>query len=150
VKAPSVFRRYLLFQVPGWIVAATLAAVSTHWPGLRWSTAVLLFAAWVAKDLALYRFVRHGYVPGDGEAHRSLLGARGVAEQPLAPTGWVRVRGELWRARLLPGATPVAKGSPVRVVAVDGMEIVVEERGQVTQYENPHRGSGLDPRSRIE
>lgn len=126
MKAPSVFRRYLLFQIPGWIVAAALAAASTGWPGLRWSTAALLFAAWVAKDLVLYRFVRHAYVPGDGEAHRSLLGARGFAEQTLAPTGWVRVRGELWRAHLPAGASPVAKGSAVRVVAVDGMEIVVE------------------------
>ena len=126
MSAPSVFRRYLLFQVPGWIVAAALSAVSTRWPGFSWGTAALLFAAWVAKDLVLYRFVRHGYVPGDGETHRSLVGARGVAEQPLAPTGWVRVRGELWRAHLPPGAPPVAKGARVRVVAVDGMEIVVE------------------------
>jgi membrane protein implicated in regulation of membrane protease activity len=150
VKAPSVFRRYLLFQIPGWIVAAALAAASTGWPGLRWSTAALLFAAWVAKDLVLYRFVRHGYVPGDGEANRALLGAKGLAEQSLAPTGWVRVRGELWRAHLLPGARPVARGAPVRVVALEGMEIVVEEWGQVAPHETPKTGSGLDPRRRVE
>lgn len=149
MRAPSVFRRYLLFQIPGWIVAAALAAASTGWPGLHWGAAALLFASWVAKDLLLYRFVRHGYVPGDGEAERSLLGARGIAEQPLAPTGWVRVRGELWRAHLLPGATPVAKGSPVRVVALEGMETAVEEWGKAAGPQNAKTHPDPERRSRV-
>lgn len=126
MTAPRVFRRYVLFQVPGWAVTAVLCGLATRWPGLSPVTAFLLFSAWVAKDMLLYPWLRHGYVPGPGDSHRSLVGATGVAEQPLAPTGWVRVRGELWRARVRPEGAPLAKGAGVRVVDVDGMEIVVE------------------------
>ena len=126
MSAPRVLRRYLLFQLPGWVVVATLCGLATRWPGLSTSTALLLFAAWVVKDLLLYPWLRHGYVPGSGDAQRTLVGATGVAEQALAPSGWVRVRGELWRAHLRSGVSILEKGAAVRVVDVDGMEIVVE------------------------
>jgi membrane-bound serine protease (ClpP class) len=126
VSAPRVFRRYLLFQLPGWVIVGTLCALAVRWPGISPATAVVLFAAWVAKDLLLYPWLRHGYVPGPADSHRSLVGATGVAEQALAPSGWVRVRGELWRARVRSGIAVLDKGAAVRVVEVDGMEIVVE------------------------
>jgi membrane protein implicated in regulation of membrane protease activity len=46
----------------------------------------------------------------------ALVGVEAVVD----PDGWVRVQGELWRAR---GAAP---GDRVRVVAVDGLTLVVE------------------------
>ena len=68
MSAPRVLRRYLLFQVPGWIIVAALCGLATRWPGLSPVTASVLFAAWVAKDLLLYPWLRHGYAPGGGEA----------------------------------------------------------------------------------
>lgn len=53
----------------------------------------------------------------------SLVGATGVAVDRLAPTGQVRVRGELWEARA-PGEVP--SGATVRVTAVDGLVLAVE------------------------
>ena len=54
----------------------------------------------------------------------TLLGARGVVVTPCAPIGQVRVAGELWRARCDDGAR---RGDSVRVIAVDGLTLVVEE-----------------------
>jgi membrane-bound serine protease (ClpP class) len=53
----------------------------------------------------------------------TLVGATGVVAEQLAPSGQIRVRGELWEARSsswLPG------GARVRVVAVDGLVLEVE------------------------
>ena len=53
----------------------------------------------------------------------NLLGATGEATERLAPSGNVRVLGELWQAR---SRSELPRGSRVRVVAVDGLTLEVE------------------------
>lgn len=53
---------------------------------------------------------------------QTLLGAEGVATTPVAPTGTVQVRSELWTAV---SDTPIPAGTPVRVVAVEGVRVRV-------------------------
>ena len=53
----------------------------------------------------------------------ALLGALGVAQQPIAPQGQILVHGELWLAE---SPSPVAAGEPVRVRAVEGLTLLVE------------------------
>ena len=53
----------------------------------------------------------------------NLVGAIGEATERLAPTGHVRVLGELWEAR---ATSELARGTPVRVVAVNGLKLDVE------------------------
>jgi len=50
------------------------------------------------------------------------VGAAAEVVEPCHPDGWVRVRGELWRARCDAGADV---GAPVRVRAVEGLILVV-------------------------
>ena len=52
-----------------------------------------------------------------------LIGETGVVKMPLAPTGRVQIRGELWFARC---RTPVGVDQKVRVTAVDGLTLEVE------------------------
>jgi membrane-bound serine protease (ClpP class) len=54
-----------------------------------------------------------------------LIGTAGQARDPLTPdtTGYVLVRGELWRAR---SRSPVAPGAPIRVLQVNGLTLDVE------------------------
>jgi membrane-bound serine protease (ClpP class) len=52
-----------------------------------------------------------------------LVGATGVAVEPLAPLGHVQVRGELWEAH---AAEDVPSGGRVRVIAVEGLLLEVE------------------------
>lgn len=54
----------------------------------------------------------------------ALVGSRGVATTRLAPSGSVRVRGELWAARV-EGVASVDPGVAVVVEAVDGLVLVV-------------------------
>ena len=53
----------------------------------------------------------------------NLVGATGEVSEGLAPSGQVRVRGELWEAR---SSSELPPGSRVRVVAVDGLVLEVE------------------------
>jgi membrane-bound serine protease (ClpP class) len=54
----------------------------------------------------------------------ALVGAGGVAQTLIAPKGIAYAGGEAWSAR---SAGPeIAAGSPVRVVGVDGLELIVE------------------------
>jgi membrane-bound serine protease (ClpP class) len=54
-----------------------------------------------------------------------LIGTAGQARDPLTPdtTGYVLVRGELWRAR---SRSPVPPGAPIRVLQVNGLTLDVE------------------------
>src|SRR6187401_3345178 len=68
-----------------------------------------------------------------------LVGAGGVAQTLIAPRGIAYAGGEAWSAR---SAGPeIAPGSPVRVVAVDGLELIVEpgaaEQGSSQSGETP-------------
>ena len=53
----------------------------------------------------------------------NLVGATGEAAERLAPTGHVRVLGELWEAR---SSSELPRGSRVRVVAVNDLTLEVE------------------------
>jgi membrane-bound serine protease (ClpP class) len=55
----------------------------------------------------------------------SLTNERGVADSDIAPQGRVRVRGELWNAV---SETPVRRGEPVDVVAVEDLVLRVRPR----------------------
>jgi membrane-bound serine protease (ClpP class) len=53
----------------------------------------------------------------------NLVGAAGEVTERLAPSGKIRVLGELWQAR---SSSELPPGSRVRVVAVDGLTLDVE------------------------
>jgi membrane-bound serine protease (ClpP class) len=56
-----------------------------------------------------------------------LIGATGEASERLAPSGHVRILGELWEAR---SSSELPAGARVRVVAVDGLTLEVEPVGE--------------------
>ena len=56
---------------------------------------------------------------------QALLGLTATAITPLAPTGQVEVRGEIWRATLPPETQAVPTGAHVIVRAIDGLTLTV-------------------------
>jgi membrane-bound serine protease (ClpP class) len=53
----------------------------------------------------------------------NLVGATGEVTEPLMPLGQIRVLGELWQAR---SSSELPRGTPVRVVALNGLIVEVE------------------------
>ena len=115
--------RYLFAQVPGWVIVAIGAVVASAYgadPRLAWTIA----AAWVVKDVVAYPFVRRAY-ERSRSATEALIGAVGVVRDTLAPSGWVTIRGEVWRAELAGGGGPIPAGRSVRVASVEGRTLRV-------------------------
>jgi len=120
-----VWLRYLLLQAPGWAAVALASEVLHRWIGVSRGLGAAVLGAWVLKDLLLFPWVRKAYEVGDSEAARRIVGARGTVARRLAPDGWIRVGGELWRATTQPGSVLEA-GTDVMIVDVDGLELRVE------------------------
>lgn len=119
--------RYLLLQLPGWVLVALLLlalAARTEVPDWAlWSAG----AFWLLKDLALFPLVWRAYAATGGWPF-SPVGHCGVALGELDPRGLVRVRGETWQA-LAASDTPIPSGAPVEVIGRDGLILLVQVRG---------------------
>lgn len=116
--------KYLLFQIPGWIIAAAVLIALVHWEFLTKGIAVLCFFGWLLKDLLLYPFFRRAYEPGVTGSAR-LVGSKGIAEGDLTPKGYIRVRGELWRAVASPADHVLRSGTEVEIIGAERMEVFV-------------------------
>lgn len=117
--------KYWLFQVPGWVLAAIVVTGLHYWIGTPAWVSLALFALWVLKDVLMYPLLRSAYETGAKTGVARLIGATGIAQEDLAPSGYVRVKGELWHAELKPENPSIPAGSPIRIVAAQGMTLVV-------------------------
>ena len=118
-------RRYLLFQIPGWILAILLLGAAQHWLGLPIPAAAALFLLFVAKDFLIYPYVRKAYEQDSRTGAELLIGCVGVTKQPLDPEGYVMVNGELWRAVADPPGEVIPKDRQVMIHAVSGLTVMV-------------------------
>ena len=62
----------------------------------------------------------------------AMIGSRGKAVSPLAPGGFVRVKGELWEAKSASGSIDI--GEEVTVVEQDALRLVVR-KGRIEDSE---------------
>jgi membrane-bound ClpP family serine protease len=122
----SVLFKYALFQLPEIAVLVVVLFVLENWGIIpKWSVYAII-AAWIAKDALLYPFVWKAYDFEGGEYANSMIGKIGYVKDGLAPSGMISVRGELWKARVAMGESTIEKGRYVRIVAIEGLTLVVE------------------------
>jgi membrane protein implicated in regulation of membrane protease activity len=121
----STWKRYVLFQVPGWIIAGVVATGLWHWGLFPAWLSLVCFSAWVVKDFMLFPLVRKAYETTAKTGADALVGSRGIAEGNLAPEGYVRIRGELWRAVSNSGEQIISSGTEVEILGAEGMKVFV-------------------------
>ncbi len=127
-----VVLRYALLQVPGVVLLILIFILVRRWidipPWLFW----VILALWVAKDVILFPFVWRAYDWGSSTDGNSMAGERGIAKDRLAPSGYVQVRGELWKAEVMEGDPPIERGEAVKVRGIRGLTLLVKPHDKET------------------
>jgi len=127
-----LYARYLLFQLPGMFFAGIVLVLLFERGHLTAPLAWGLFGLWVLKDALMFPVTKIAYeTPHRPHGPEALLGEVAIAQGPITSwgagdSGWILVRGELWRAHSREGTASVAQGDRVRVVEAREHVLVVE------------------------
>lgn len=120
-----VLVRYILLQVPGTALLVLVLIQFRNWFDLpAWSVWGLI-AISVAKDVILFPFVWRAYDWDRQKEVHSMVGRQGIVKDRLAPSGYIQIRGELWKAKVVEGSPPIEKGEVVRVEEMQGLTLLV-------------------------
>jgi membrane protein implicated in regulation of membrane protease activity len=124
--------RYTLLQIPALTLLIVLLFLVKRWVDLpQWFIwGIILF--WVAKDVILFPLTWRAYDQDRPRDAYSMVGSPGIAEERLAPSGYIRVHGELWQAEVMGDSPPVERGEIVRIQGIRGLTLLVEhdEKGR--------------------
>ena len=123
---PKVVLRYALIQLPGTVLLVLVILLINRW----WVTVPLwlglgIVVLAIVKDLVLFPLLWRSYAGGDPDDPSSMIDRRGIVIGRLDPEGYVRVRGELWRAETVDKDRPLEEGRRVAVVGVSGLKLYV-------------------------
>ena len=117
----QVLLRYSLLQLPGLALVILILVLLRYWLNIP-SWAVWTFISLcIIMDVIMFPFVWHAY---DKENPNSMSGSQGVATDRLSPSGYVRIKGELWRAEMTEGDSAIEKGDVVTVTGIRGLTII--------------------------
>jgi membrane protein implicated in regulation of membrane protease activity len=105
-----IVTRFALYQIPDMAILVLILVVIGAWVDLPSSLILGLVSLWVLKDVFVFPFVWRAYDQPRPEDPLPLIGAEGIAEERLAPSGYVRVHGELWHAEVKEKTNPVEPG----------------------------------------
>jgi membrane protein implicated in regulation of membrane protease activity len=117
--------KYIVAQVPGWILIALLLVMLRLWFGVSLWVLSVVMVAWLVKDAILFRYVKPAYETGNSETDGDITGGEGRARERLDPSGYIVIRGRLWRARVKKGAGPIEEGGRVRIEGRSGLTLIV-------------------------
>jgi membrane-bound ClpP family serine protease len=117
--------RYALLQLPGILALVVLLVLSQSIQAISSRIVLIILILWVAKDIALYPFVWKAYEPKHHNDPHPMVGLVAVTQERLDPSGYVQVRGELWRARLEDNSS-IGKNEYVKITDMQGLTLTVE------------------------
>lgn len=125
-RSARVIVRYGLFQLPGLFLLILFLVIANRIFDLPAWLTVSLVLVWVAKDAIMFPFTWRAYDQDRSNEIHSMIGSRGVARERLAPSGYVLIRGERWRAEVTGTRSPVEKGESIQVYEVRGLTLLVQ------------------------
>ena len=122
----KVILRYALIQLPGTVLLVlVILLINRWWVTVPFWLGLGIVGLAVVKDLVLFPLLWRSYAGGDTDDPSSMIGRRGIVIGRLDPEGYVRVRGELWRAETVENDRPLEEGRNVTVVGVSGLKLYV-------------------------
>jgi membrane-bound ClpP family serine protease len=130
----KTFAKYLLFEIPQWILLALILWVVVETTGIPVWAVQGFFVVWVLKDIAIFPLVRNAYANDAKTGIEELIGVKATTQDRLDPEGFVRIHGVLWKARAEPADQPINRDTVVTVCAARGLTLIVQtENRQAAQ-----------------
>ena len=124
----QVVMRYALFQIPALVLLILILILVRRWVDFPlwffWGSVFI----WIVKDAVLFPFVWRAYDWSRSKDVHLLVGTEGIVEERLAPSGYIRVHGELWQAEMIREGPPIEKGKGVRIQGIRGFVLLVQSR----------------------
>ena len=121
-----ILLNYSLLQVPGLMTVSLILILVNRWTAfpayVLWGIMIL----WIVKDIILFPLVWRAYDWNRQDSAHPMVGQQGVARELLAPSGYIRVQGELWLAELIDKEKPIKKGESVQICAINGLKLFVK------------------------
>ncbi len=128
--------KYTLLQLPGIAILVSLLMLARQLvdipPWLMWS----FIGIWVAKDVVFYPLVWRSYDWGYQEENNPMIGLRGIAKDRLDPSGYIIVRGELWKAKVIKAGLAIERGENVLVQGIRRLTLLVEPENKEKGIKN--------------
>jgi membrane protein implicated in regulation of membrane protease activity len=123
--SPQVLGKYVLLQLPSLTLIVALAIILHEYFDFPLFYTWAVVAGWVMKDVILYPFVWPAY---DSRPQEPLVGLIGNVKEWIDASGYVEVKGELWRAEAAGACPGIKRGDVVEVREVRGLTLIVEAR----------------------
>jgi membrane protein implicated in regulation of membrane protease activity len=121
-----IYLRYILLNIPGLAAVILILIIIQYWVVLPVWLFWCVIGFWVIKDAVLFPFVWRAYDWERPGLNRSMIAERGIAKERLAPSGYVQIHGELWKAEKIGDGSPIEMGQPVTIIKMEGLTLFVE------------------------
>jgi len=90
-----------------------------------WGLAILMIALAIYSGV-MYRFGRQTFFIRPKVAAENIIGSEGIVTRPLAPEGYIKVQGVLWKA--ICNESELGVGDEVEVVGMEGLRLIVKPK----------------------
>ncbi len=119
----QVVLRYTLMQLPEMVIVVLLVTLLGQWTIIPWWAVLIVIALWVIVNIIMFPFVWRAY---DKNTTSPMFGSQGITADSLSPNGYVRIHGEMWRAKVIEGCSFIQKGETVKVTGIRGLTLIVQ------------------------
>ena len=124
---------YTLQAVLSWVLEEILLAAVILWLLPRffninmplWGLALFMMALAVYSGV-MYRAGRQTFFVRPKVAAENIIGSQGTVTKPIAPEGYVKVQGVLWKA--ICREFELGVGDEVEVIGMEGLRLVVKPK----------------------
>ena len=127
-------RWHTVYSIISTIIETLLLAAGMIWLlpllgiMLPWWGIALILAGFIIYSYIMYVIGHPTVLYEPVTAPESIVGNEGVVEADLSPEGYVRVRGELWKASCPDG--DINRGEEIIVTRLNGMKLTVQRKQQ--------------------
>ena len=122
----KIIIRYTLLQIPTLLLVILVLLLVKQWVEISTWIFWGIIIVKAALDVILFPFIWRAYDwDRPPEAH-PMIGLKGEARDRLDPSGYVTVRGELWRAEIDGAQNPIEAGTTIQVKEIRGLTLIVE------------------------